>query len=97
VDFSKETGTIIFKAEGTSDTIRFCVVDSGNGFSAEALKSAKQQFYMGDKSRTSKSHYGMGLFIANTLAMQHGGSLVLDNSAETGGAKVTLEIPINVN
>lgn len=94
VDFSKENGTIVFKAEGKSDTLRFCVVDSGPGFSAEAFKHAKQQFYMGDKSRTSKSHYGMGLYIANTIAVQHGGSLVLENSAETGGAKVTLEIPM---
>lgn len=96
VDFSPENGTLQFKAEGTGGRLRFCIVDSGGGFSAEALKSAKQQFYMGDKSRTGKSHYGMGLFIANTIAMQHGGSLGLENDPETGGGKVTIEIPVDV-
>lgn len=61
----------------------------------EALKNAKQQFYMGDKSRAEKSHYGMGLFISNTIVTQHGGSLELENSAETGGGKVTIEIPVS--
>ncbi len=94
VDFSPENGTILFKAAGTADTIRFCVVDSGKGFSSDALKNAAQQFYMGDKSRSSKAHYGMGLFIANSIAVRHGGTLLPENSAETGGGKVTVEIPV---
>lgn len=95
VDFSPENGALFFKTDGTGDLIRFCIVDSGSGFSPEALKNAKQQFYMGDKSRAEKSHYGMGLFISNTIVTQHGGSLELENSAETGGGKVTIEIPVS--
>lgn len=94
VDFSQEGGTLLFRASGAGNQIRFQVVDFGKGFSAEALKNAAQQFYMGDKSRSSKSHYGMGLFIAHTIVRQHGGSLRLENSAETGGGQVTVEIPV---
>ena len=48
---------------------------------------------MGDKSRTSNMHFGMGLYITNSIIKQHGGQLVLSNSKKTGGAQVTIKIP----
>ncbi|MFA9462808.1 MAG: ATP-binding protein [Velocimicrobium sp.] len=93
VEFSSKNGKIIFKMESAQNHIRFCVVDYGKGFSAVDLKQATQQFYMGDKSRTSNTHYGMGLFIANSIAIQHGGTLSIANSEVTGGGIVTIEIP----
>ena len=50
---------------------------------------------MGDNSRTSGTHYGMGLYITNTIIKQHNGQLLLDNSVETHGAKVIIQIPLN--
>lgn len=97
VDFSPENGGIIFNAGGTGDNIQFCIIDYGKGFSSDALKNATQQFYMADKSRTSKAHYGMGLFIAKSIAEQHGGTLSIANSAKTGGGKVTIELPARIN
>jgi signal transduction histidine kinase len=97
VDFSPENGEIIFTAEGTGGNIQFCIVDYGKGFSSDALKNATQQFYMADKSRTSKAHYGMGLFIAKSIAKQHDGTLSIANSAKTSGGKVTIELPAHIN
>ena len=48
---------------------------------------------MGDKSRTSNMHFGMGLYITNSIIKQHGGQLVLSNSKKTGGAQVIIKIP----
>ena len=93
VDFSEESGTVLFRADYKDGRIQFCSVDSGNGFSPDALKNAANQFYMSDKSRTSKTHYGMGLFIAKSIAVQHSGTLLIENSPETGGGKVTIKIP----
>lgn len=93
VDFSTENGTVIFNANCADDMIQFCTIDSGKGFSSDALKNATQQFYMSDKSRTSNAHYGMGLFIAKSIAVQHFGTLLIENSSETGGGKVTIQIP----
>lgn len=93
VDFSPVGGEIIFKVEGRGDSIRFCIIDHGQGFSFDALKNATQQFYMADMSRTSNDHYGMGLFIAKSITEQHGGSLSIDNSQVTGGGKVIIELP----
>ena len=59
VEFSPENGEIDFIADATQNRIRFCVTDFGKGFSADDLKQATQQFYMGDKSRSSNTHYGM--------------------------------------
>ncbi len=36
----------------------------------------------------------MGLFIAKSIVEQHGGVLLLENSEETGGGKVTIIIPV---
>ena len=48
---------------------------------------------MGDQSRNSKLHFGMGLYITNSIMEQHNGQLILENSKETGGAKVTMKLP----
>lgn len=93
VDFSPENGKIDFIADAVQKRIRFCVTDYGKGFSTDDLKQAAQQFYMGDKSRSSNTHYGMGLFIAKSIAEQHNGTLTITNSAISGGGQVTIEIP----
>ncbi|MGW8115276.1 sensor histidine kinase [Caproicibacterium sp. NSD3] len=95
VDYSPENAKINLSVEAIGNNIYFCIIDCGKGFSPDALKNAAQQFYMADKSRTSKAHYGMGLFIAKSIVEQHGGVLLLENSEETGGGKVTIKIPKN--
>lgn len=69
------------------------VSDEGGGFTPEALHHAQEQFFMGDKSRTSNMHFGMGLYITSNIIKQHGGQLVLSNSKKTGGAQVIIKIP----
>ena len=48
---------------------------------------------MGDECRNSKLHFGIGLYITNSIMEQHNGQLILENSKETGGAKVTMKLP----
>lgn len=90
---TKTNGTIFFEVNEENNCIVFSVIDTGTGFSAEALEHATEQFYMGDKSRTSKSHFGIGLFMTDLVMKQHHGQLILENSPKTGGAKVTMKIP----
>lgn len=75
-------------------SLKVIVRDMGKGFSSEALLHATDQFYMEDKSRNSKNHHGMGLYIAKAIVNQHGGNLFLSNDTTTGGATVTIQIPI---
>jgi signal transduction histidine kinase len=76
------------------DFIEFAVEDSGSGFSEKNIAHATKQFYMGDSSRNSKMHYGMGLYIAKSISVKHGGDLYVSNSKTTGGGLVSIRIPI---
>ena len=73
--------------------VEISVTDEGTGFLKRALCHAQERFYMGDQSRNSKLHFGMGLYITNSIMEQHNGQLILENSKETGGAKVTMKLP----
>ena len=77
-----------------SDEFKFICLDSGPGFSLESLEKATQLFYQEDKSRQSRNHSGLGLTIANDIIRLHQGSLSLSNDHTTGGAKVTIILPL---
>lgn len=76
------------------DEFKFICLDSGPGFSLESLEKATQLFYQEDKSRQSRDHSGLGLTIANDIIRLHNGSLALSNDDSTGGAKVTIILPL---
>ncbi|MCI8286426.1 MAG: sensor histidine kinase, partial [Lachnospiraceae bacterium] len=75
------------------NSILCSITDMGSGFSPEALKHATELFFMDEQSRHSKSHYGIGLYVADSIIAQHGGQLILSNSEKTGGAQVIINIP----
>ncbi|MDD3417172.1 MAG: HAMP domain-containing sensor histidine kinase [Lachnospiraceae bacterium] len=91
--YSPQEGTIYVYISTVGSFVQISIVDEGKGFSQEALLHAKEQFYMSDQSRHVEMHYGMGLYIADSIVEQHGGQLILENSLKTGGAKVTIQIP----
>ena len=69
---------------------------NGKGFTGEDIEYANTKFYMKEKSRSSKDHYGMGLYIADVIVKLHNGKLILENRCDNKkGAKVIIEIPLN--
>lgn len=94
VEYTPHGGLIKFHVVGSDENISFNIIDSGKGFSKEALNSATKQFYMGDSSRTSKKHFGMGLYIADSIVKMHNGKLILKNSSHTHGGKVIIQISL---
>lgn len=85
--------TVFFDVYEKDSSIICSITDTGNGFSPEALKRGTEQFYMDEQSRHSKSHYGIGCYVANSIITQHDGQLILSNSEKTGGAQVIIKIP----
>lgn len=95
VDFTPKSGIIRCEAKKEDENFVFTITDSGKGFSKEDLAQGKRRFYMGDTSRSSRRHYGMGLTIADNIIRQHNGKLLLDSgTGDLGGARVTLSIPV---
>ena len=94
LEYSPENSTLYIDVDSTDNYLNICITDCGCGFSQEALNHAKERFYMADQSRSSKLHYGMGLYIVDIIIKQHKGKLLLDNSTETKGAKVTIKLPL---
>lgn len=85
-------GTVFFETREKEKEIAFTISDTGNGFCEEALRHAKEQFYMDDISRSSRTHFGIGLYAADSIAEGHGGHLTVKNSKKTHGGEVTLTI-----
>ena len=67
------------------------VEDFGLGFTKEALKYAKNQFYT-EKTERSGEHYGIGMYFASTVAEKYNGSLSYYNKPNQTGAVVVFEI-----
>ena len=93
LDYSPQGGTIYVEVCNLGSNTQISIADEGNGFSKEALKHAHERFFMDDQSRGSKMHFGMGLYIAESIVKQHGGNLILENSKQTHGANVIIKIP----
>ncbi|MCM3735240.1 HAMP domain-containing histidine kinase [Bacillus cytotoxicus] len=94
IEYSPVCGDLLFSVETSNSKVRFIIEDAGRGFTKEEMNAATEQFYRGDKSRTSKHHHGIGLYIAKNFAKQHGGNIYLSHSEKLGGARVVLEIAV---
>lgn len=72
------------------------VEDNGPGIPARERAQAVEPFVRLDAARNQDSGggLGLGLAIVAEIASAHGGVLVLDQSAELGGLKATLRLPI---
>lgn len=93
VDHTPDGGNIILHTRIGEGQLIITITDSGEGFTTEALEQATQLFYMGDKSRSSQGHYGMGLTFAHNIIQLHGGKLTLRN-ATSGGGQVVIQIQV---
>ena len=70
----------------TEKEVRLTVCDDGPGFPASVLNKGAAPFLRGDTS-SDDEHFGMGLYVCRLLCMKHGGSLIIENTAE--GSKTT--------
>lgn len=77
-------------------TVRFAVEDDGPGISADQREEAIRPFVRLDPSRNQDRGpgVGLGLAIVADVARTHGGRLELDKSADLGGLKAQLILPL---
>ncbi|WP_057491375.1 sensor histidine kinase [Streptococcus orisasini] len=93
VEHSSRRGCLQLSYSLQGEAVLISCLDSGAGFSKEALKKGTLQFFQDDKSRSRTNHQGLGLTIADNIVRLHGGSLKLSNDKH-GGAKVEISLPL---
>jgi two-component system OmpR family sensor kinase/two-component system sensor histidine kinase BaeS len=90
-------GIISIEAETTSNVergARIQVKDTGAGIASEDLPFVFDRFWRGDKSRSERTHSGLGLAITKQLVHAHGGTI--DVQSDVGkGTTFTIELPLN--
>jgi two-component system OmpR family sensor kinase/two-component system sensor histidine kinase BaeS len=93
VSISVETGKQVDKYTGKPvDGLRITQHDSGSGISPESLPFIFDRFWRGDKSRSDRTHSGLGLAITKQIILAHGGTINVES--EVGkGTKFVIEIP----
>jgi len=84
-----EGGEIVLQVVRDGDRVCVVVDDRGPGLDEEGLSKVFEPFYT-----TKERGTGLGLSIAFQIADAHGGDLVVENRADTSGARFRLEIPI---
>lgn len=94
VKFTESGGHVEIHLARTGPHATVRVVDTGPGIAPEILPHLFEPFYQGDGT-TTRPHdgAGIGLSIAQAIAMAHGGSLTAANSDTGRGAEFTLRLP----
>ncbi len=81
-----EVGLVL---EADTAQLSLQVLDTGPGFSPDALLSGGDPFFT-----EREGGMGLGLTVARDIVSAHGGSLSWSNRSATGGAAVTLRLPL---
>ncbi len=81
-------GVIQVLARADEDWVTLTVLDDGPGMEPGMMKRAMDPFVTGNPV----SRFGLGLAFADSVAQQHGGSLIIA-STEGEGAQVSLRLP----
>lgn len=82
-------------ANVTGGLVDITITDQGPGVPNEELERIFQPFYRLENSRNRNTGgMGLGLAIAQMAVHMHGGSIQLENRAETSGLCVRLMLPI---
>lgn len=90
-------GTIAIETEpipGSERGVRISVKDTGSGIPAEDLPFIFDRFWRSDRSRTERTHSGLGLAITKQLVHAHGGRIEVQSEGLPGrGTMFKIDLP----
>lgn len=88
ISYTPEGGTVIIRCTETTKAYCIEISDNGIGIDDKAKKQIFERFYRVDESRTSKSHFGLGLSIAKEFVKLHHGTITV---YDTNGGGTTFK------
>lgn len=93
----KYGGTVVATLTASTDKIIILIEDRGPGIPADQLEAVLAPFFRLEASRNRETGgTGLGLAVANSIILAHGGELTLSNRPDRGlRASVTLNLLIN--
>lgn len=91
LNYTPTGGNVILSAQFTQ-TVEIRVVDNGSGIPDADKSHIFERFYRVEHSHTDRSHFGLGLCIAQEIALTHGGVLTVTDT-EGGGATFCFTLP----
>ncbi len=98
IKYSPSRSQIEIKVSAQDENAVINIIDYGCGFEEADLPHVFERLYRGDTARTHPDGIGggtgLGLSIAQQIVQAHSGSIEADNHPETGGAWLTLKIPL---
>jgi signal transduction histidine kinase len=89
--YTPAKGEIVLGARQENGNVILSVTDNGRGIPADALPHVFDRFYRADSARTRSDESGLGLAIARSIVLAHGGSISAESAPGTGTTmKITL-------
>lgn len=74
--------------------LNISIIDDGVGFKNNDFDSPKELFKTSNIARTSGKGYGIGLYYVESYLSAIGGRLILTNTGNSKGAKVTIQLEV---
>lgn len=90
---AENTRSIQIQTTVTARAITFHIIDHGKGISQQDKPYVLDRFYCADKSHTDKSHFGLGLSIADELSKMLDGKIGFCDT-DGGGTTFYLTLPL---
>lgn len=93
LSYTPAPGNIGLNLTWTRTHARITVSDTGPGVPDEEKRRIFQRFHRGEKSRSDRTHFGLGLSIASEIIRYHRGRIWVEDTPG-GGAAFLVELPL---
>jgi len=93
IKFSSQGGTIEAALTRSGHMLRLSILDNGSGISDNLLRSVFYRYLRQPAVEDSRHGIGLGMVLIRTAALQHGGTVLIDQPEGTG-TRVTLTLAI---
>jgi signal transduction histidine kinase len=84
IKFTPGNGLIDVQAQRDGEQVRFSVIDTGPGISADKLPNVFERFYQGGDKRARREGLGLGLSICKGLVEAHQGRIWVESTPGAG-------------